>query len=227
MATTTRTNDHYIGLALLFFFNLLFTLLTPVHAGSVEVQACEAGGDGLRRCGPPKLVELSPAGDMDLEEFQDVSFILAEIEQTEALANTVHKNPLVLEAAGLFLYLADSRDLPDDYLEIIFTRLFPQPQWKWVPGVTIKRLRSGLYIMSISQAAVGTESSLYLFEGSVRHKIDSGETGLIQLVEVKTAGPAITVKYVRTPGSSRPETVTATLTREGTAWKIIRVKSEE
>jgi hypothetical protein len=227
MATTTRTNDHYIGLALLFFFNLLFTLLTPVHAGSVEVQACEAGGDGLRRCGPPKLVELSPAGDMDLEEFQDVSFILAEIEQTEALANTVHKNPLVLEAAGLFLYLADSRDLPDDYLEIMFKRLFPQPQWKWVPGVTIKRLRSRLYIMSISQAAVGTESSLYLFEGRACHKIDSGETGLIQLVEVKTAGPAITVKYVRTPGSSRPETVTATLTREGTAWKIIRVKSEE
>jgi hypothetical protein len=194
---------------------------------SYECKTCVTYGDNTTECTPFPCPP-DKAKKYNLEAFWSVTSTLANIEQTDDLEDTLHKNPFMLEAAGLFLDLADSHNLPEEDLEFIFNRLFPVPLWKnSLPWIEIKRIRSGLHIMSIGNACTMPGTSLYLFEGRVHHKLDSGEAGCIDIQDVKITDSIVTVRYNRAPCSTGPEIVTATLTKQGTTWKITRTKAEE
>lgn len=100
---------------------------------------------------------------------------MVNVEQTDDIEDTVHKNPFILDAAGLFLDLADSHDLPEKDLEFVFSRFFHNPQWKWAPITNIKRVCKGLHAMSIGSAASTQDSSLYLFEEKMHYKMTAAE----------------------------------------------------
>jgi hypothetical protein len=162
-----------------------------------------------------------------LQQYQGVTSILAKVKQTDDLVDTVHKNPLVLKATGLFLDIADTNHLPEDDLETTFLRLFPLSRWrKWVPAVKIKKIRSGLHLVSIGHAASTQESSLYLFEGRVYRKVDASEAGLIYIEDVETTDSLLTLRYERIRASRR-EIVTATLVKQRATWKITDVTLEK
>ena len=154
-----------------------------------------------------------------LQQYQSVTSILAKVKQTDDLVDTVHKNPLVLKATGLFLDIADSNHLPEDDLETTFPRHFPLSRWrKWVPAVKIKRIRRGLHLVSIGHAASTQESSLYLFEGRVYRKVDASKAGLIYIEDVETTDSLLALRYERIR-SIRREIVTATLAKQGRRGK--------
>ncbi len=160
-------------------------------------------------------------------KYQRVSSILSQVKQTEDLPNTVHKDPLVLKAVGLFLEASESENLSEDELHRRFRSLFPLQRWtEWVPQFEIKKVRSRLYLVSLGYAAVTQESSLYLFQGVSYLKIDSGDGGLIHVEDVTISDSQIIVTYVRTPGSTRPEQVTATLSKQAEKWQLSSRKSK-
>ena len=157
-----------------------------------------------------------------IRNYQRVSSILSQVKQTEDLPNTVHKNPLVLKAVGLFLKTADADDLSDEEMHEKLRSLFPVPRWKeWVPQFEIRKVKNGLYLVSLGYAAVTQESSLYLFQGSAYILIDSGNIGLIHIEDVSSPDAQLEVTYVRTPGSTQPESVTAALSNRSGKWRVI------
>lgn len=66
---------------------------------------------------------------------------LAAIDDAPQLVTSVHDDPRVLRAMGLFLRASDDEMLSDEQRSERFTRLMPTPPWEWVPGVQILRLR--------------------------------------------------------------------------------------
>jgi hypothetical protein len=173
------------------------------------------------------IMPLHVQAGSSLQQYRSVTSILAKVKQTDDLMNTVHSNPLVLEAIGRFLDIADTHHLPEADLETTLVRLFPLRQWKKrVPVFNIKTIRRGLHLVSLGCAASTQESSLYLFEGRTYHKIDDSLAGLITPEDVKTTGSLVTLKYERAHSEGR-EIVIATLTKQGATWRVTRVISEE
>ncbi|MBI5100784.1 MAG: hypothetical protein HZB33_02945 [Nitrospirae bacterium] len=173
----------------------LFSVLAPVQAGTSSVK------------------------------YQRVSSILSQVTQTADLPDTGHKNPRVVKAVGLFLEASEPENLSDDDLHGRFRSLFPLPLWKeWVPQFEIKKVKKGLYLVSLGSAAVTQASSLYLFQGASHLKIDSGDLGLIYIENIHATDSQIEVTYLRTPGSTRPERVTASLQMRAGVWRVEPVK---
>lgn len=207
-----------IGIAGIFCLFLLFAFLYSAQAETNDCKTCvEHGADTIEctpfPCPPP------PRGlKVDLGPYQGVAAILKKVKQSDTLADTVHKNPFILKAAGLFLDLAVCNGLPEEDLEFVFGRFFPYPQWAWTPITNIKKARKGLYVMSIGHASSTQDSSLYLFEKRAHHRIGSGERGCITIEDVSMEGPVVTVRYNAHMG--QPKTVT--LIKKGTTWTVTR-----
>jgi len=167
------------------------------------------------------LLEYPAQANDTLVKYHQVSSILSQVRQSEDLPDTVHRNPLVLKAIGLFLKTADADNMSEDGMHAKFRSLFPLPKWKeWVPVFEIRKAKRGLYLVSIGYAAVTQESSLYLFQGSAYVLIDSGNVGLIHIEDAANSDSQLGVTYVRTPGSTRPENVTATLSKQSGKWRV-------
>ncbi|MDA8105914.1 MAG: hypothetical protein M0Z71_11110 [Nitrospiraceae bacterium] len=157
--------------------------------------------------------------------FAGVTAILSQVRQSENLPDTVHRNPLVLKAAGLFLKEADSYNLSDGELHSTFRKLFPHSKWRvWVPQFEIRKVKKELYFFSLAYAASTQESSLYLFHGSAHLVIDSGNAGLIEIKDVKSSDSRLEVTYVRTPGSTRPDEMVASLIKKSGKWRVSKRK---
>ncbi|MDA8078756.1 MAG: hypothetical protein M0Z79_07420 [Nitrospiraceae bacterium] len=156
--------------------------------------------------------------------YKKISSILDRVQQTADLPDTVHRNPLVLEAVGLFLDMADTENLTRDKMIEKLSRLFPLPKWKeGIPAFEIEKLKSRQYLVSIGYAAVTQESSLYFFYDKERLKIDSGNGGLIHIEDVKNGDSRVQVTYLRTPGSTHPEEITAVLFKKDEIWYVTHV----
>lgn len=154
--------------------------------------------------------------------FRQARTALAAVHDAADLTNTVHEDPRVLHAVGLFLEAADDEGWSDAERSERFRRLMPTPPWEWVPGVEIRKLRSGLYLVAMSMAASGTPSSLHLFDGPAHVMIDAGESGTVEVVRVQVDGDRVEVVYVPTPSSSGPHLTSAVIERRGTGWRVDR-----
>lgn len=212
-----------VGIVGIFGLFLLFTWSYTAQSETNECMTCVTYGDGRTECTPFPCPPPPRGLEVDLGPYQSVASILAKVKQNDNLADTIHKNPFILEAAGLFLDLADSNGLPAEDLEFVFSRFFPNPQWGWTPITNIKKARKGLYIMSIGHAISTQDSSLYLFEDRAHHKIDSGKRGCIAIEDVSTEGPVVTVRYNIHMGQPK----TATLTKKGATWTVTRTQQEQ
>jgi hypothetical protein len=212
-----------IGIVGIFGLFLLFTWSYATQAGTNECMTCVTYGDDRTECTPFPCPPPPRSLAVDLGPYQGVASIMAKVKHNDDLVDTVHKNPFILEAAGLFLDLADSNGLPEEDLEFVFRRFFSNPQWDWTPITNIKRARKGLYIMSIGSAVSTQDSSLYLFEERAHHKIDSGKRGCIAIEDVSAEGTIVTVRYNTHMGQPK----TATLTKKGAAWTVTRTKQEQ
>jgi hypothetical protein len=216
--TLSSLNISIVGIFGLFLF---FTWSYAAQAETHECMTCVTHGGDRTECTP--LPCPPPRGlKVNLGPYQSVAAILAKVKQNDDLEDTIHKNPFILEAAGLFLDLAYSNGLPEEDLEFVFSRFFPNSKWDWAPITNIKRAHKGLYIMSIGGAVSTQDSSLYLFEERTHHKIDSGKRGCITIEDVSTEGPVMTVRY--NTHMSQPKTVT--LTKEGATWTVTRTQKE-
>ncbi len=153
--------------------------------------------------------------------YEKVSNLLSRVRQTEDLPDTVHKNRLLIKAVGLFLEAADKENITREQMIRKLNSLFPMPLWKeWVPVFEIEKVKNKLYLVSIGYAAVTQESSIYLFQDASHLKIDTGDLGLIHIVNVQISGYKLEVTYLRTPGSTRPEKVIALLNNKDGKWRI-------
>src|SRR6185295_17849128 len=118
------------------------------------------------------------------ELYRQARSTLSAVEDAVDLADTVHRDQRLLRAVGLFLQAADADRESDEHRSERFMRLMPVPPWEWVPRVVIRTVRSGLYLVAISQAVSGMPSTLYLFDGPRHVLVDSGTGGTVQVRRV-------------------------------------------
>src|SRR5262245_61308448 len=129
-------------------------------------------------CGMPVSAQTADQAEV----YRRVTALLAQVPHTPELEGTVHTNPQVLGAIGLFLEASDHEQLNGEQLVCErFLPLVPNPPWDWVPTLAIHKVRSKLSLVAIGQAWVAGASTLYLFDGARHVKIDSGEVGTVQV----------------------------------------------
>ena len=115
------------------------------------------------------------------ELYERVRSMLADVKDAPELIETVHRDPRVLSALGMFLQAADTENLTGEEMRSRFRWLVPNPPWEWVPGIHIQKIRRGLYLVAVDYAAASQPSSLYLFDGPRDVKIDSGGPGTVRV----------------------------------------------
>jgi hypothetical protein len=141
----------------------------------------------------------------DLEEpYQRARSLLAQVEDAPLLLETVHTDPRVLTAIGMFLQAADAEGLTEAQMRGRFRRVLSHPPWQWVPIVDFRKAGPGRYLVALGHAVSTQSSSLYLFEGARHVWIDSGVSGTVQVESVRAEDDLIEVVYFPTPSGGAP-----------------------
>lgn len=148
--------------------------------------------------------------------------LLAQVENTPELLDTVHADPRVLEVLGMFLHATAAEHLSDEQMGERFKRLMPNPPWEWVPSIEVHKVGSRLYLVALGHAISTQPSSLYLFDGASYVAIDSGNSGLVQVDDVYVEGDRIEVAYFPHRSGGRPRLTSALIERKGRAWRVDR-----
>ena len=94
--------------------------------------------------------------------------------------------------------------------------------WEWSPTVAFHEIRSGLYLVTVGHAAATQPSSLYLFDGARHVRIDSGDSGTVQIERVDLIGDRIEVMYFPTPSGDAPRLRSAVIEKAEGDWRVDR-----
>jgi hypothetical protein len=161
-------------------------------------------------------------------EEKNIISILSEIRYSESLVNSIHENNNVLKSIGLFLQMIDSKSISDEEMARFFVNLLVKAGWKrWIPVISMKRLRSKLYLVGIGAAASTQPSSLYIFYDSNYKRITKDDYGLIYVTDFRLVNDELGVIFNRTPGSTHPLLDFALLHRYDGEWKIVWTPGEQ
>lgn len=145
--------------------------------------------------------------------------LLAGIKPSGELMDTVHENKKVLKAIGLFLQMRETNAMCEEAMILRLDNLFDKAGWaEGIPVISIKRVKDKLYLVGVGAAASSQPSSLYLYYDSAYHRIATGQTGLIQVIDYRLIGNKLGVIFNRMPGSTAFQPGFALLSKKDDKW---------
>jgi len=148
-----------------------------------------------------------------------VTSLLARFSDSEVRDPTVHRDPRLLDAFGVFLENAGR--LSDEQLWRHMSGLFPVEWHQAWPTFYIQRVGLALYLVGIeSKSADRFNGSLYLFDGTSHVTLASDDTHWIMLEDIDIDGRRVEVTYVRAALLAPDQRESVVAEANGKIWRV-------
>jgi hypothetical protein len=149
--------------------------------------------------------------------------LLAQVPHSDIEDRGVHRNPILLEAFGIFF--ASAGPLADSDRDHRVSSMFPLNWHNARPTFRSQRVGPKLYVLQIEpRAGMTSAGSLYLFDGAHYVTLASDETATLFFEQVAVSERRVEVTYQRMPLGHVPEWATAVAEKVGRTWRIVGSK---